>query len=266
MITSKELATALLVSEACFLVIALFLACVGNRLWHWLVPRHARYERELHFDYRQKQPRAVAVLLEDSPVLALGGETVESLVKQLGKTPKGQAAEGVSWWQCGLRLRLLLPETRANSERGAFQVTAKLCAADGQAIREISRPVMLRHRSPLNVCLRAVILQGPLLLGWKEEAQWLDVPLLEAGCAGPPTPLAFVSLELSGRAGAEAPDVAAARLTCEMRLGLLTGLLHKHPRAAFLAFLAFTLQAAGLAAMVGFGGTAALELHARGEL
>jgi len=76
-------------------------------------------------------------------------------------------------------ISLEVPETPNNINLGMFMVTLHLYSDQNQTIAYANRPCMVRYRSWLLRRMHTIIFSGFSLVGWYEEKQLLDVPLLQ---------------------------------------------------------------------------------------
>ncbi|KAI8991291.1 putative adipose-regulatory protein-domain-containing protein [Mycotypha africana] len=78
-----------------------------------------------------------------------------------------------------LLLRLHVPTSDINFEVGNFMVNIKLYTENGTLIMDQARPSILRYQSNTQRVMRVFAKALPLVLGFTEESQHLDITLIE---------------------------------------------------------------------------------------
>ncbi|GJP59893.1 hypothetical protein CLOP_g15740 [Closterium sp. NIES-67] len=200
-----------------------------------LAPNPFDQTRLLLFDFRQPEPYAVASFLPRPHTLLppppdpphSPGSSSARAGAQPGRffsaapprlLQRGQRYEAV--------LRLRLPESDHNLALGMFQVSAHALSADHSILSANSQPATLKFRSRPIRALRTALLAVPFFLGFREEAQRLELRVLR-GVEGK-APVAAVRVMLEPKAGAGSgaglPQIYEAELRLRAVLGGAGGL------------------------------------------
>ncbi|CAI5986284.1 unnamed protein product [Closterium sp. NIES-65] len=221
-----------------------------------LAPTPFDQTRPLLFDFRQPEPFAVASFLPPPHTLlppppqppasssaASSASTSASAGRFFSAAPprllqRNQRYEAV--------LRLRLPESDHNLALGMFQISAHALSADYAVLSANSQPATLRFSSRPIRALRTAVLAFPLLWGFREEAQRIELRVLR-GLEGK-TPVAAVRVMLAPKAGAGPgaglPQIYDAELRLRAVLGGAGGLWLLAWRV-----MLFTMCAAGIFGM-----------------
>ncbi|KAK8947380.1 hypothetical protein KSP39_PZI006510 [Platanthera zijinensis] len=197
------------------LLMAFFCA---NLLINRIAEEPLHMSRSLNFDYTKASPDALVPLM-----LCDGAECSFKFDKQVGFSKP--AARRVIPRNHKLRLiiSLTLPESDYNRNLGIFQVRAEFLSINGEVISGVSKPCMLRFKSPPIRLMETFIKSGPLLAGYSSESQVIDMAV--SGFTEGPEPTMCLRIVLEQRAeyrpGAGIPEIYTASLKLESELPIL---------------------------------------------
>lgn len=164
------------------------------------------------------------IVLTSTPLII----TTRHLVQVFPLVPNGYTRLLSRGQGYNIDLSLVMPESEANARTGMFMATLALgssrdaathaatssrpgawCVGDscggsvthsaGGAATAVSRPAVLRHRSWLLYAARTTVLAIPLLVGFVDEAQTLDVELFRNTKDNETHPYTWAAVVLSGR-------------------------------------------------------------------
>ncbi|CAI5483631.1 unnamed protein product [Closterium sp. Yama58-4] len=209
-------------------------------IWR-LAPTPFDQTRPLLFDFRQHEPSAVASFLPrpytllppppQSPASSSASAgahatspSASAPTKRFFSAAPPRLLQRNQRYEAVLRLRL--PESDHNLALGMFQISAHALSADYAVLSANSQPATLRFRSRPIRALRTAVLAFPLLWGFREEAQRIELRVLR-GVEGK-VPVAAVRVMLAPKAGAGPgaglPQIYDAELRLRAVLGGAGGL------------------------------------------
>ncbi|CAO0789722.1 unnamed protein product [Mucor circinelloides] len=94
-------------------------------------------------------------------------------------------------------VQLHVPTSDINFDLGNFMVHVELQTKNGTVLAESSRPAILRYQSYTQRILHVMAKALPLLIGWTEESQHINVVLLESYIEKKATPITQAHVTLS---------------------------------------------------------------------
>lgn len=94
---------------------------------------------------------------------------------------------------------LELPQSPVNQKQGVFMVELSLYSENGEVTATTSKPVMLKYRSSLLRIFDTLVFAPFFLLGYRDESQYLSVPLMTNFVDHPNKPVVGAYIEVQAR-------------------------------------------------------------------
>ncbi|KAK8960990.1 hypothetical protein KSP40_PGU011254 [Platanthera guangdongensis] len=197
-----------------------------------------KMSRSLNFDYTKASPDALVPLMPCD-----GAECSFKFDKQVGFSKPAARRLIPRNHKLHLIISLTLPESDYNRNLGIFQVfytpvelyviyfdaitlyvvRAEFLSINGEVISGVSKPCMLRFKSPPIRLMETFIKSGPLLAGYSSESQVINMAV--SGFTEGPEPTMCLRIVLEQRAeyrpGAGIPEIYTASLKLESELPIL---------------------------------------------
>ncbi|KAI8645962.1 putative adipose-regulatory protein-domain-containing protein [Parasitella parasitica] len=157
-------------------------------------------------------------------------------------------------------VQLHVPASDVNFDLGNFMVHAQLLTRNGTVLAESNRPAILRYQSYAQRILHVMAKALPLLIGWTEESQHINVVLLESFVEKKAAPVTQAHVKLSSFK-LQVYD-AHISVIADFR-GLRYYMYHRRVSTAFIFIVLFTMIEAvcAIAAWKMFGKNLWNKLH-----